>query len=102
MSETPFVLHGGPYDGAAASYPSLPSSLWVGPCDCRRGRPCGGITVFSDLAVGDPRIRAELREQLVEYKRDRLMPDDRWRYVYPDVQAGLGKRSGSEPMAVGA
>lgn len=80
-----FVLFGGPYDGAASAFPSLPPALWVGPCQCRSDRPCGGVNAFSDRAVGDPRVRDVVGDDLVEYKRDRLMPDDRWRYVYADV-----------------
>lgn len=97
-----FVLFGGPHDGAASSYPSLPASLWIGPCDCRRGRPCGGINAYSDRAVGDPRIRAAVRDQLVEYKRDGLMPDGRWRYVYADVEAGPVEQIGRDRELVPA
>lgn len=89
MSETPFMLYGGPYDGLRETYPGLPDSLWVGPCSCGRGRPCGGVTVVSVAPAPNPRLEAIVRDAgLVEYKRDRLMPDDRWRYVYADVKGG--------------
>lgn len=89
MSETPFVLYGGPYDGLRETYPGLPDSMWVGPCSCGRDRSCGGITVVSVAPTPNPRLERIVRaEGLQEYKRDRLLPDDHWRYVYADVQAG--------------